>query len=103
MDAFLADKRLTVEEQIAAKLELQAQGHLATDQDEEPRGRLATDRAVRAPAGNHLQRLMDRAGIRPLATYDERDIDALLKAAGIEDIETRIAVKTQLRQQAQLR
>lgn len=85
---------------IAAKLELQAQG-LATDQGD-PRG-LATDTAVRAPAGGHLQRLMDRAGIRPRATYDEREVDALLKAAGIEEIDTRVALKTELRQRGQLR
>jgi hypothetical protein len=101
VDAWLDDQRVTdPQTRIAAKLELQAQG-LATDQDD--RRGLATDTAVRAPAGNHLQRVLDRAGIRPLATYDERDVDALLKQADITDIETRLAVKTEMRQRQQLR
>jgi hypothetical protein len=101
MDTWLDSQRVSDPQlRIALKLELQAQG-LATDQDD--RRGLATDTAVRAPAGSHLQRLMDRAGIRPLATYHEADVDALLREAGITDIDSRMGIKVELRQRGQLR
>jgi hypothetical protein len=86
---------------IAAKHHLTAEG-LLTDRHVPP-GAMATDDASHAPKGSHLQRVLDRIGIREQRTYDEYDIDALLRQARVEDIETRLAVKTELRTRGQLR
>jgi hypothetical protein len=90
------------ETRIAFKHSLAAQGELATDRHVQP-GAMATDTDHPAAPATYVDRLLDRASIQPRRTYAERDIDRLLREAGIEELDSRIAIKTTLAQRGQLR
>jgi hypothetical protein len=77
---------------------LAAAGALATDQ--ERRMGLVTDLPTRPPAAQsrlmpELESLMRRAGIEPGRRYTERQIDALLRDAGLST-EQKIGIKTEM-------
>jgi hypothetical protein len=88
VEVFLDARHITdPQTRIAAKIELQAQG-------------LATDRPTQPPAYiprlmPELETLMRKAGIEPGRRYTERQVDALLQAAGL-DVTDKVAIKTEL-------
>src|SRR2546426_2709037 len=85
-------------ERLSYKIELMANGALATDQSYPP-GTLATDVARHtpetAPLGPEMRTLFRRAGLDPARSYASGELNDLLDRAGL-DAESRMAIKVQL-------
>jgi hypothetical protein len=85
------------ETRIGLKVQLMAQGALATDQAG-PYGRLATEDVAYRPGLSEMDRLLVKLGT-DLSSYQgltERELDDKLTTAGITDPERRIAIKHEL-------
>lgn len=99
INRWLADQGITdPTERLSYKLELMAQGALATDQTHAP-GTLATDLSRHtpetAPLGPEVARLFRRAGLEPGRSYSPSEVDAALQQCDM-DTTSRIAVKAEL-------
>jgi hypothetical protein len=116
LDEFLEGQRLSPEERISFKLEMQRtgrwqpQGHqlsarLATDEGYVP-GRLATDRSqytpATAPVGREMGTLLKKAGLTLQESYAEATVDEALDRASL-GVTDRIAVKHLLAERGCLR
>jgi hypothetical protein len=104
VDEALRTRHLDPSTKIAVKREV-----AATAQRQTIAARLATDDAQWHPAEQPMQslteveRLMQRAGLRPGMTYTEADIDEGCRLAGIVDPTERLGIKLEAEQRGMLK